>query len=96
MAHLIPILGRFESVSAFTTETYKIHVVEDTLATSIRLANGGIGVATFTFVRLNVYFLIRLIYSIQIYITILIGFENDLFYFYFLKNSVLQVLSNLD
>ncbi|KAI9306805.1 hypothetical protein BJ944DRAFT_262930 [Cunninghamella echinulata] len=49
MAHLIPILGRFESVSAFTTETYKIHVVEDTLATSIRLANGGIGVATFTF-----------------------------------------------
>ncbi|CAO3633239.1 unnamed protein product [Cunninghamella blakesleeana] len=49
MAHLIPILGRFDSVCAFTTKTYKIHVVEDTLATTIRLSNGGVGVANFTF-----------------------------------------------
>ncbi|KAI8089243.1 uncharacterized protein BX664DRAFT_332514 [Halteromyces radiatus] len=49
MAHLIPILGRIDAVSAFTTKTHKIHVVEDTLATSIRLVNGGVGVANFTF-----------------------------------------------
>ncbi|KAI8068270.1 hypothetical protein BC940DRAFT_273217 [Gongronella butleri] len=49
MAHLIPILGRFESVSALTTKTHKVHVVEDSLATTIRLATGAIGVANFTF-----------------------------------------------
>ncbi|KAI8328202.1 hypothetical protein BC941DRAFT_463989 [Chlamydoabsidia padenii] len=49
MGHLIPILGRIDSVSAFTTKTHKIHVVEDTLATTIRLVNGGVGVANFTF-----------------------------------------------
>lgn len=50
MAHLVPILGKFESVSAFTAMRQSIHVTADTLATSIKLANGGIGVANFTFV----------------------------------------------
>lgn len=50
MAHLVPILGRFKSVSAFANSTQKIHVCEDTLATTIRLENGSIGVANFTFV----------------------------------------------
>ncbi|CAO3675801.1 unnamed protein product [Rhizopus stolonifer] len=49
MAHLVPILGRFKSVSAFANSTQKIHVCEDTLATTIRLENGSIGVANFTF-----------------------------------------------
>ncbi|ORZ05455.1 hypothetical protein BCR42DRAFT_361808 [Absidia repens] len=49
MGHLVPILGRFDAVSAFTTKTHKIHVVEDTLATTIRLVTGGVGVANFTF-----------------------------------------------
>ncbi|KAI7874821.1 NAD(P)-binding protein [Lichtheimia hyalospora FSU 10163] len=49
MAHLVPILGKFESVSAFTAMRQSLHVTADTLATSIKLANGGIGVANFTF-----------------------------------------------
>ncbi|KAI9260171.1 hypothetical protein BY458DRAFT_440207 [Sporodiniella umbellata] len=49
MAHLVPILGYFKSVSAFANSTQKIHVCEDTLATTIRLQNGSIGVANFTF-----------------------------------------------
>ncbi|KAI8977636.1 hypothetical protein BDF20DRAFT_821374 [Mycotypha africana] len=49
MAHLVPILGRFASVSAFATKRYKVHVLEDTLATTIKLENGGVGVANFTF-----------------------------------------------
>jgi hypothetical protein len=54
MGHLVPILGRFDAVSAFTTKTHKIHVVEDTLATTIRLVNGGVGVANFTFVSVYI------------------------------------------
>ncbi|KAI8373930.1 hypothetical protein EDC96DRAFT_497991 [Choanephora cucurbitarum] len=49
MAHLIPILGYFDTVAAFATKRHKIHVVEDTLATTIKLENGGVGVANFTF-----------------------------------------------
>ncbi|KAI8636450.1 hypothetical protein BD408DRAFT_426115 [Parasitella parasitica] len=49
MAHLVPILGKFASVAAFATKRYAIHVCEDTLATSIKLVNGGVGVANFTF-----------------------------------------------
>lgn len=59
MAHLVPILGRFESVSAFTAMRQSIHVTADTLATSIKLANGGIGVANFTFVsRIDWHFIL--------------------------------------
>ncbi|GAA5806610.1 hypothetical protein HPULCUR_012150 [Helicostylum pulchrum] len=49
MAHLVPILGNFDKVGAFATKTHKIHVCEDTLATNIKLENGGVGVANFTF-----------------------------------------------
>ncbi|KAG2193031.1 hypothetical protein INT46_000004 [Mucor plumbeus] len=49
MAHLVPILGKFSSVAAFATKRHAIHVCEDTLATSIKLENGGVGVANFTF-----------------------------------------------
>ncbi|KAF7720805.1 hypothetical protein EC973_006010, partial [Apophysomyces ossiformis] len=49
LAHLIPILGRFKAVSAFATKRHGIHAAEDTLATTILLANGGVGVANFTF-----------------------------------------------
>jgi hypothetical protein len=55
MAHLVPILGKFESVMAFATKRHKIHVVEDTLATTIKLENGGIGVANFTFVSIYIF-----------------------------------------
>ena len=50
MAHLVPILGRFDQVSAFATKRHSIHVVEDTLSTTCKLANGAVGVANFTFV----------------------------------------------
>lgn len=50
MAHLLPILGKFESVSAFATTRYKIHGAEDSLAATVRLESGAIGVASFTFV----------------------------------------------
>lgn len=50
MAHLVPIIGKFASVAAFATKRYAIHVCEDTLATTIKLENGGVGVANFTFV----------------------------------------------
>lgn len=50
MAHLLPILGKFESVSAFATTRYKIHGAEDSLAATVRLESGAIGVANFTFV----------------------------------------------
>ncbi|KAI7902055.1 uncharacterized protein BX663DRAFT_511618 [Cokeromyces recurvatus] len=49
MAHLVPILGKFTSVAAFATKRHKVHVLEDTLATTIKLENGGVGVANFTF-----------------------------------------------
>ncbi|CAO3647797.1 unnamed protein product [Mucor hiemalis] len=49
MAHLVPILGRFSSVGAFATKRHTIHVCEDTLATTIKLENGGVGTANFTF-----------------------------------------------
>lgn len=64
MAHLVPILGRFESVSAFTAMRQSIHVTADTLATSIKLANGGIGVANFTFVsRMDWHFIYMYAYT---------------------------------
>lgn len=56
MAHLVPILGKFSSVAAFATKRHAIHVCEDTLATSIKLENGGVGVANFTFVSGHVVF----------------------------------------
>ncbi|KAI9498111.1 hypothetical protein BDB00DRAFT_913853 [Zychaea mexicana] len=49
MAHLLPILGRFDQVSAFATKRHSIHVTEDTLSTTIKLVNGAVGVANFTF-----------------------------------------------
>ncbi|KAG2224280.1 hypothetical protein INT45_012848 [Circinella minor] len=49
MAHLVPILGRFDQVSAFATKRHSIHVVEDTLSTTCKLVNGAVGVANFTF-----------------------------------------------
>ncbi|KAG0164645.1 hypothetical protein DFQ28_009992 [Apophysomyces sp. BC1034] len=49
LAHLVPILGRFQSVSAFATKRHSIHAAEDTLATTIQLASGAVGVANFTF-----------------------------------------------
>ncbi|KAI8149711.1 hypothetical protein BJV82DRAFT_589019 [Fennellomyces sp. T-0311] len=49
MAHLVPILGRFDQVSAFATKRHSIHVTEDTLSTTVRLANGAVGAANFTF-----------------------------------------------
>ncbi|KAI7873326.1 uncharacterized protein EV154DRAFT_430921 [Mucor mucedo] len=50
MAHLIPILGNIEKVGAFATKRHTIHVCEDTLATTVKLANGAVGTANFTFV----------------------------------------------
>ncbi|KAI9279005.1 hypothetical protein BDA99DRAFT_554597 [Phascolomyces articulosus] len=49
LAHLVPILGRFDQVSAFATKRHSIHVTEDTLSTTCKLANGAVGVANFTF-----------------------------------------------
>ncbi|ORX51654.1 NAD(P)-binding protein [Hesseltinella vesiculosa] len=43
MGHLVPILGRFESVSAMASSNYKEHYVkEETLATTIRLCSAGV------------------------------------------------------
>lgn len=53
MAHLLPILGKFDSVAAFATKRHSIHVVEDTLAATIKLENGGVGTANFTFVSMK-------------------------------------------
>jgi UDP-N-acetyl-2-amino-2-deoxyglucuronate dehydrogenase len=50
MAHLIPIVGKIASVGAFATKRHTIHVCEDTLATTVKLESGAIGVANFTFV----------------------------------------------
>lgn len=58
MAHLVPILGNFEKVGAFATKTHTIHVCEDTLATNIKLENGAVGVANFTFVSVYIYTLL--------------------------------------
>jgi UDP-N-acetyl-2-amino-2-deoxyglucuronate dehydrogenase len=55
MAHLVPILGKFASVAAFATKRHTIHVCEDTLATTIKLENGAVGVANFTFVSQFIY-----------------------------------------
>ncbi|RCH98627.1 hypothetical protein CU098_010914 [Rhizopus stolonifer] len=49
MAHLVPILGNFDTVAAFATKRHSIHVCEDTLATTIKLESGAVGVANFTF-----------------------------------------------
>lgn len=53
MAHLVPILGKFASVAAFATKRHSIHVCEDTLSTTVKLENGGVGVANFTFVSIS-------------------------------------------
>lgn len=63
MAHLVPILGKFSSVAAFATSTHSVHVCEDTLATTIKLESGAIGVANFTFVS-NIW-QVQIIYKLM-------------------------------
>ncbi|KAI9310164.1 hypothetical protein BX666DRAFT_2010886 [Dichotomocladium elegans] len=54
MAHLIPILGAFDEVSAFITERKMGPVSVATLASVIKLANGAVGTANFTFASAGV------------------------------------------
>ncbi|KAI9030169.1 hypothetical protein CLU79DRAFT_802665 [Phycomyces nitens] len=49
MAHLLPILGKFQSVSAFATQRYEVHGAEDTMAVAAKLENGAVGVINFTY-----------------------------------------------
>ncbi|KAI8393702.1 uncharacterized protein BYT42DRAFT_619855 [Radiomyces spectabilis] len=49
MCHLKIALGWFDTVSAFTTKRHTVHGADDTLASTVRLKNGAIGVANFTF-----------------------------------------------
>lgn len=57
MAHLIPIVGKIAKVGAFATKRHTIHVCEDTLATTVKLENGAVGIANFTFVSNDIYLL---------------------------------------
>lgn len=59
MAHLVPILGKFASVTGFATKRHKIHAVQDTLAFAVQLENNVVGTMNMTFVsRLGFLYII--------------------------------------
>ncbi|KAI7862628.1 hypothetical protein BDF14DRAFT_1735765 [Spinellus fusiger] len=54
MAHLLPILGPFQSLSAFSTQRYEVHGAQDSLSASVKLTDGAIGIMNLTFCASNV------------------------------------------